>query len=81
MKTMNASEFKAKCLGILDEVARTGEGLTVLKRGKAVAQVLPAVPRGKGYPQETLKGTIEILGDVVGPVLSPESWEAQRKKR
>ena len=29
MKTINASEFKAKCLAILDEVAETGEVLTM----------------------------------------------------
>ncbi len=81
MKTMNASEFKAKCLFLLDEVARTGEGMTVLKRGKPVAQVLPAVPRDKGYPQATLKGTVKILGDVIGPVLPADNWEVERKKR
>ena len=77
MKEINASEFKAKCLSLLDEIARTGEGMTVLKHGKPVAQVLPALPRDKGYPQETLKDTVEILGDVISPVLPSESWEAE----
>ena len=78
MDTINASKFKAKCLAILDEVARTGVGITILKRGKPVAQLLPAVPREEGYPQETLLGTVEIVGDILEPVLPPETWEAER---
>ncbi len=41
-KTIAASEFKAKCLALLDEVAETKETLVVTKRGKPVAQVVPA---------------------------------------
>ena len=78
---MNASEFKAKCLSILDDVARTGQGLTILKRGRPVAQLLPAVPRDKGYPQDTLKGTVKILGPVIGPVLPATTWEAETKRK
>jgi prevent-host-death family protein len=37
-----ASEFKAKCLALLDEVAETRETLVVTKRGKPVARVVPA---------------------------------------
>jgi hypothetical protein len=31
-----------------------------------------------GFPQDALKGTVEILGDVVGPVLPAGEWEAVR---
>lgn len=41
-RTIPASQFKAKCLALLDEVARTGETLVVTKRGKPVARVVPA---------------------------------------
>ena len=41
-RTIPASEFKAKCLAILDEVAETYEMVVVTKRGKPVARVLPA---------------------------------------
>jgi prevent-host-death family protein len=37
-----ASEFKAKCLALLDEVAETRETLVVTKRGKPVARIVPA---------------------------------------
>ena len=41
-KIMSASEFKAKCLAVLDDVAATGRVVVVTKRGKPVARVLPA---------------------------------------
>ena len=76
MQTINISEFKAKCLAILEEISRTGEGVTILKRGRPVAQVLPPTPRQSAYPQLELKGTVEILGDIVGLVVPASDWEA-----
>ena len=42
-RTIAASEFKAKCLALLDEVAETKETLVVTKRGKPVARVVPVL--------------------------------------
>ena len=54
-RTIPASEFKAKCLALLDEVAETGETIIVTKRGKPVARVEPPeAPR-------SLAGTFEQL--------------------
>jgi prevent-host-death family protein len=39
-RTVSASQFKAQCLAMLDEVAATGQEITVTKRGRAVARVL-----------------------------------------
>lgn len=81
MKTMNASEFKAKCLRILDDVAETGEVLTILKHGRPVAQLVPPAPAtGAASPQASLRGSVEFLGDVVEPALAPETWEAEHKE-
>ena len=41
VRTMKASEFKAKCLKLMDEVAETGEEILITKRGRAVAKLLP----------------------------------------
>ena len=77
MKTMNASEFKAKCLALLDDVAEKGEVITILKHGRPVAQLVPASPRDVGYPQDALRGTVEILGDIIEPAVPAEDWEAE----
>lgn len=69
MHTIRASEFKAKCLAILDEVERTGEPVVILKRGQPVARLVPPALGNEKYPQRSLGGTVEILGDVLDPVL------------
>lgn len=79
MKSVKASDFKARCLKILDEVQRTGETVVISKRGRIVAELVP--PRSRGhtrYPQQTLRGTGRTLGDIVSPALPPEAWEAAR---
>ena len=78
MRTINASEFKAKCLALLDEVAATGEHIMILKHGRAVAELVPPVTRDAGRPQDTIMGTIEIIGDIVSPALPAEAWQALR---
>lgn len=40
-RTISASQFKAKCLALLDEVAENGQPLVVTKRGRPVARVVP----------------------------------------
>lgn len=75
MVTINASEFKAKCLAILDEVFDTGEAVVILKRGRPVAQLVPPPPSNARYPHDELRDSVVIKGDVMGPVLPAETWD------
>jgi len=75
MRTVKASEFKAKCLKIMDEVAETGEPVVITKNGKPVAQLAPIVPEGKSI-WGLHKGQIKILGDIISPI--DVEWEANR---
>ena len=77
MKTMNASDFKARCLAILDEVESTGEVVTILKRGRPVAQLVRPIYGQEGYPQRELKGSVTIRGDIISPVLPSTEWDAE----
>lgn len=75
--TVSATEFKAKCLELLDRVFETGERIQVTKRGKVVAELGPvgarsAEPAKAGFAREE----IAIFGDVVAPC--GEEWEAQQ---
>ncbi len=74
MDTIKASEFKAKCLQLMDEVARTGDSITITKNGKPVAQLIPAATTVSSLAG-LHKGRIEICGDIVSPV--ENEWEAQ----
>jgi len=55
MRTIPATEFKARCLSILDDVAETGETVVVTKRGKPVAQLKPL------GPPRSLAGSVKFL--------------------
>ena len=61
--TIAASEFKAKCLRLLDEVAE-GATLVITKHGKPVARVAP-VSDSKQTLRGTWKGIVKIKGDIV----------------
>ena len=75
MQTIQASEFKAKCLALMNEVARTGETIVVTKNGKPIAELRPhRPPRAKSLIGIN-KGQIEILGDIVSPV-AKGLWKA-----
>lgn len=62
MREIKASEFKAKCLKLLDEVNETGEAIIITKRGKAVARLAREhTGKGKGSIFERLQGMVEIV--------------------
>ena len=77
MEPIGASEFKAKCLALLDHVHDTREVITILKRGRPVAQLTPPLLPEQGYPQDELRGSVQVLGDIVSPVLPAAAWEAE----
>ena len=79
METINASEFKARCLAILDRVQATGERLVILKRGRPVAELGPANVSAAQFPQKELKGTVTVVGDIVGPALPEDYWESNAR--
>jgi prevent-host-death family protein len=69
-----AAVFKAECLKLMDEVARTGRPIVITKHGKPVAQLAPvaAAPASMfGY----MKDTVIITGDIVKPIV--EGWSAE----
>jgi len=75
MKTMAAGKFKAQCLRVMDRVQQTRVPVVITKRGKPVAKLVPA-DEFQSEVFDSLKGKIEILGDIVSPVVPAEDWEA-----
>ena len=73
-KTIKASEFKATCLKLMDEVADSGAEYIITKNGRPVSRLVPYRRKPKtlfGIDRERL----EILGDIDEP--SDVVWEAQ----
>jgi prevent-host-death family protein len=62
-----AGEFKAKCLKVLDEVQRQRKQFVITKRGKPVAMLVPVNERRESIIG-SMKGTMEILGDIIVPI-------------
>ncbi len=62
--TLGASEFKAKCLRLLDEVAEKHQSLIITKRGRPIAKVEPIAPAPRPI-WGRWRGKIKIKGDIV----------------
>ena len=73
-RTMKASEFKAKCLKLMDEVAASGEEIVITKNCKPTARLVPYRQRPKDWFGAD-RGKLEILGDIISPI--DVEWEAE----
>ena len=75
MRRISASSFKARCLGLLDEVASTGEQIEVTKRGQAVARVVPV------EQPPSLEGSVTYNvsdEELIAPI--DVEWDADRSR-
>jgi prevent-host-death family protein len=57
-RIIKAAEFKQTCLALMDQVSELGDSITITKRGKPVAKLVPAQKRSLFG---CLKGQIQIL--------------------
>jgi len=77
MDSIPISKFKATCLAALERVRRTGRPLRVTRLGKPIVDVVPAAPeKPKRDWLGSLRDTLEIRGDIVGPSSDLQKWEA-----
>ena len=72
-KTIKASEFKAKCLKLMDEVAESGAEYVITKNGRPVSRLVPYRKKPKSLFGID-RGHLEILGDIDEPL--DVEWEA-----
>ena len=74
VRTIKASEFKARCLKLMDEVADNGAEIVITKNGRPVSRLVPWRKK-----PDTLfgidRGKLEILGNVDEPL--DVAWEAE----
>ncbi len=79
LEEVSISEFKAKCLGLLEQVRKTRKPLRVTKFGKPIADIVPpSIVQDRASWIGSMKDSFEILGDIVSPANDPEEWEALR---
>ena len=77
-KQIAVSEFKVKCLAIIEEVANSGQEVVITKRGKATAKLIPFKASTVDSLFGRLKGLVEIVGDpddLIKPVFPLEDYD------
>jgi prevent-host-death family protein len=74
---VGASEFKAKCLALIDRVRERGEPITITKRGRVVARLVPAADEDD-RPWQRLRGTARWTGDPFAPAVDESEIESLR---
>jgi prevent-host-death family protein len=79
VETISISEFKTKCLAVIDRVRRTGRPILVTRRGKPMAQVIPppAADRLASW-LGCMAGRGKTRGDIISPAGDASEWEALR---
>ena len=70
-RIIKASEFKARCLKLMDEVAESGEEIVITKNGQPVSRLVPYRARPR-LPFGRSRDKIRIKGDIVSPM--PAEW-------
>lgn len=78
MKTVQISKFKAECIGILKDVHKTEESITVTLRGKPIVTVHPARENNKKKRLGSLRGNMTVRCDLVSES-SAKDWEMLKK--
>ena len=70
-RTLSASQFKARCLALLDEVATTRRPLVVTKRGRPVARVVAI------EEEPSLERSVTFLVDDEELIAPVARWDAE----
>ena len=72
METIAISKFKAKCLGILEEIYRQKKRVIITKRGVPIAEIR-AIESSK-EKEVPLRESVIFIGDIISPVAEGD-WE------
>jgi prevent-host-death family protein len=65
---VSVTEFKAKCLALLNQIAEEGGTVTVTKRGRPLA----TVARAKRKPFKSSEGILAGKGRIVGDIVNAD---------
>ncbi len=71
-RVITATEFKARCLRILEEL--DPNGILVTKKGRPIAKVIPVSEESNKRLIGSMKGKIKVRGDLLSTGVK---WNAQ----
>jgi prevent-host-death family protein len=71
---MTVTQFKAKCLGVIDKVQKEKSRVTITRHGKPAAELIPISASSPGKLFGRARKTTVILGDLLS---TGENWHAE----
>ena len=75
MTDVSIDEFKLKCVELIDQVRNTGRPLRLSRGGLPVVEIVPSTTVSKKFVLGDMVGTVEIVGDIVSPVIDADGDE------
>ena len=72
---ITATDFKARCLALIDQVRERGDSIVITKRGRVVATLEPA-GEVEERPWLRVRGTARWRGDPTSPAIKESDIEA-----
>lgn len=72
--TVSATEFKKRCLELIDRIQQTRETIIVTRYGKPVARLTAVQAEDRPTAWGWMRGSVVAMGDIVAP--TGETWEA-----
>jgi len=79
MREVTISEFRTNCFSLLNQVEKTNQPLRITRFGKPIAEIVPAATQPSLADWfGSMKGTFEIVGDIISPASDEDEWEVLR---
>ncbi len=75
-KILSASDLKASCAKVIEQVSKKRATFLVTKHGRPVARIVPLEQGERRSVHGFARGTVTVHGDIVSPV--EVEWEAGR---
>lgn len=76
-----ATEFKAKCLELMDRVSERRASYVITKRGRPVAQLVPVDPPKRKSVLGCMADETELVGDIDEPLYTDHEWQEFERQR
>jgi prevent-host-death family protein len=77
--TVTVTEFKAKCLNLIDQVHKHGQPVIITKHGKVIAKLVAEFPtKPIEEVRKKLAGSLKCYKDPSGPAIPEEEIEAYK---
>lgn len=66
-------QFQIRSLELIEVAQKTGEEITLIKHGQAIAKIVPLQPLQSVPFLGSMEGSVEVKGDIIAPI--DETWE------